>query len=176
MMFAKHSKVFKCVVNKAQVLLCITNQNPQKRMQALCGESTEIVNEPSNNIEKACFDIYYDAIDRVTTELTEIFGNKNSNVLLSLAGVVLRDGTTKHSLRLISDFYSVDLDLLESECKLFHKITCNNKIKTAGECTKFLISNGLDKTLPTLPKLQKYLLQFLQRHVLLRGLFLDCGN
>ena len=62
MMFAKHSKVFKCVVNKAQVLLCIANQNPQKRMQALCGESTEIVNEPSN-IEKACFDIYYDAID-----------------------------------------------------------------------------------------------------------------
>jgi len=61
---------------------------PSKRMQALCGESTEIVNEPSN-IEKTCFDIYYDAIDRVTTELTERFGNKNSNVLLSLADVVL---------------------------------------------------------------------------------------
>ena len=75
-MFAKHSKVFKCVVNKAQVLLCIANQNPQKRMQALCGESTEIVNEPSNNIEKACFDIYYDAIDRVTTELTNIWKQK----------------------------------------------------------------------------------------------------
>ena len=38
-----------------------------KRMQALCGESTEIVNEPSN-IEKACFDIYYDAIDRVSPQ------------------------------------------------------------------------------------------------------------
>ena len=36
---------------------------PSKRMQALCGISTEIVNEPSN-IEKACFDIYYDAIDK----------------------------------------------------------------------------------------------------------------
>jgi len=46
-------------------------------MQALCGESTEIVNEPSNNIEKACFDIYYyDAIDRVTTELTNIWKQK----------------------------------------------------------------------------------------------------
>ena len=33
---------------------------PSKRMQALCGESTEIVNEPPNT-EKACFDIYYDA-------------------------------------------------------------------------------------------------------------------
>jgi len=44
-------------------------------MQALCGESIEIVNEPSN-IEKACFDIYYDAFDRVTTELTERFGKK----------------------------------------------------------------------------------------------------
>ena len=63
-------------------------------MQALCGKSIEIVNKPSN-IEKAYFDIYYDAIDRVTTELTERFGNKNSNVLLSLADVVLRDGTTK---------------------------------------------------------------------------------
>ena len=120
MMFAKHSKVFKCVVNKAQVLLCIANQNPQ-RMQALCDESTEIVNEPSN-IEKACFDICYDAIDRVTTELTEKFGNENSNMLLSLADVVLRDGTTKQNLKLISDFYSVDLDLLESECKLFHNL------------------------------------------------------
>ena len=110
---------------------------PSKRMQALCGESTEIANEPSN----ACFDIYYDAIDRVTTELTERFGNKNSNVLLSLSDVVLRDGTTKQSLKLISDFYSVDLDLLESECELFHNLTCNNKMKTVVECTKFLISN-----------------------------------
>jgi len=117
-------------------------------MQALCGESIEIVNEPSN-IEKACFDIYYDAFDRVTTELTERFGKKNSNVLLSLADVVLRDGTTKQSWKLISDFYSVDLDLLESECKLFHNLTCNNKMKAAVECTKFLISSGLDKTLPT---------------------------
>ena len=73
----------------------------------------------------------------VTTELTERFGNKNSNVLLSLADVVLRDGTTKQSLKLISEFYSVDLDLLESECKLLHNLTCNNKIKTAVECTVF---------------------------------------
>jgi len=113
---------------------------PSKRMQTLCGESTEILNEPSN-IKKACFDIYYDAIDRVTTEVTERFRNKNSNVLLSLADVVLRDGTTKQSLKLISDFYSVDLDLLESECELFHNLTCNNKMKTVVECTKFLISN-----------------------------------
>ena len=143
--------------------------------QAFCGESTELVNEPSN-IEKACFGIYYDANDRVTTELTERCGNKNSNVLLSLADAVLRDGTTKQSLKLISDFYSVDLDLLESECKLFHNLTCNNKMKIAVECTKFLISNGLDRTLPHFAKAAKYLLQFLQCHVLLRGLFLDCGN
>ena len=49
--------------------------------------------------------------DRVITELTERFRNKNSDVLLSLADVVLRDGTTKQSLKLISDFYSVGLDL-----------------------------------------------------------------
>jgi len=137
MMFAKHSKVFKCVVNKAQVLLCIANQNPQ-RMQALCDESTEIVNEPSN-IEKACFDIYYDAIDRVTTELTEKFGNENSNMLLSLADVVLRDGTTKQNLKLISDFYSVDLDFLESKCKLFHNLTCNNK--NEDSCRMYKVFN-----------------------------------
>jgi len=101
---------------------------PSKRMQALCGESTEIVNEPSN-IEKACFDICYDAIDRVTTELSEKFGNKNSNVLLSLAQCSAERRNHKQSLKLISDFYSMDLVLLESECKLFHNLTCNNKIR-----------------------------------------------
>ena len=66
---------------------------PSKRMQALCGESTEIVNEPSN-IEKHV--LTYTMMQLiVTTELTERFGNKNSNVLLSLSDVVLRDGTTK---------------------------------------------------------------------------------
>ena len=74
---------------------------------------------------------YYDAIDRVTTDITERFGNKNSSVLLSLSDVVLRDGTTKQSLKLISDFYAVDLDLLESECKLFHNVTCNNGTRKA---------------------------------------------
>jgi len=49
-------------------------------------------------------------------------------------------------------------------------------MKTAVECTKFLISNGLDKTLPRFAKAAKILLEFLQRHVLLRGLFLDCSN
>ena len=78
-------------------------------------------------------------------------------MLLSLADVVLRGGTTKQSLKLISDFYSVDLDLLESECKLFHNLTCNNKKMTAVECKKFLISNGLDKTLPHFVKAAKRL-------------------
>jgi len=69
---------------------------PSKRMPALCGENKKIGNEPSD-MEIFLY-IYYDTIGRAPSELSVTLANKDSNVLLLLADVELKEGTSQLKL------------------------------------------------------------------------------
>lgn len=80
-----------------------------KRLQALPGKIPE---EPISFSDMA--EVYYDALDRVLTEMREMFASKDTYILASLEDVVLGK-PTEIGFKVVYDFYNVDHDILMVE-------------------------------------------------------------
>ncbi|QQP39219.1 Uncharacterized protein FKW44_020035, partial [Caligus rogercresseyi] len=132
-------------------------KNPSKRLQALVGEISE--EEPISfsytDVQRGRIEVFYDAIDRVLSELKERFANEDNNILMSLAKIVLGDGG-EESFKLVSNFYNVDEDLLMAEAAIFHNLEDVN-FKSANDIVKYLSSNSLSETLPHFTEISKTL-------------------
>ncbi|QQP48515.1 Uncharacterized protein FKW44_008870 [Caligus rogercresseyi] len=132
-------------------------ENPSKRLQALVGEISEeeSISFSYTDVQRGRIEVFYDAIDRVLSELKERFANEDNNILMSLAKIVLGDGG-EESFKLVSNFYNVDEDLLMAEAAIFHNLEDVN-FKAANDIVKYLSSNSLSETLPHFTEISKTL-------------------
>lgn len=128
-------------------------KKPSKRLQALSGETPE---EPIffTDHQRARI-VYYDALDRVLTEMRERFASRDTHILTSLADVVLGKAA-EDSFKAVSEFYNVDQDILMAETAVFHNLE-GVELKTANKVLNYLQSNSLCETLPHFSEVAKTL-------------------
>lgn len=121
-------------------------KKPSIRLQALLGETPEVQPILFTDIQRGRIEVYYDALDRVLSEMKERFAGRDTNILTSLADIVVGKAT-EESFKAVSDFYSIDADVLMGETAIFHNLESVN-LKTASQVVNYLYSNSLDETLP----------------------------
>lgn len=99
--------------------------------------------------------MYYDALDRVLTEMRGRLKSRDTHILISLADVVQGKGT-EDSMKMVSDFYNVDQDILMAETDIFHTFE-GVELNTVNQVVNYLHSNFLCETLPHFTEVAKTL-------------------
>ncbi|XP_064079475.1 zinc finger MYM-type protein 1-like [Macrobrachium nipponense] len=131
-------------------------KKPSKRLQALSVVTPE---EPISFTDHQRARIsYYDALDRVLTEMRERFASRDTHILTSLAKIILGNAV-KDDFKAVSEFYNVDQDILMAETAIFHNLE-DVDFSTANKVIRYLYLNSvcalphfseMAKTLATLP-------------------------
>ena len=114
---------------------------------------------------------YFSSLDMVTTELKSRFDKNDQDVLCALGDVVLNRSPDKNSYKIVSAHYGIDVDLLESEKKIFLKFIEENetksvmsdadedfiKVGTAADLVQTMHHYDLDSVLPLFWKVSRIL-------------------
>ncbi|XP_064090789.1 zinc finger MYM-type protein 1-like [Macrobrachium nipponense] len=126
-------------------------KKPSKRLQALSGETPE---EPiSFTGHQRARISYYNALDRVLTELRARFGSRDTHILTPLAKMILGNAIGD-DFKTVSEFYNVDQDILMAETAIFHDLE-GVDLNTANTVLRYLSSNSLCETLPHFSEMTK---------------------
>ena len=147
-------------------------KKPPKRIQALVGE-TGCGDQQSSHTEQDYYRVsaYFSSLDMVTTELKSRFDKNDQDVLCALGDVVLNRSPDKNSYKIVSAHYGIDVDLLESEKKIFLKFIEENetksvmsdadedfiKVGTAADLVQTMHHYDLDSVLPLFWKVSRIL-------------------
>ena len=72
---------------------------------------------------------FFDAMDRVISEMKGRFGGKDSDLLVALTNTVLKsEGPNDDKLKLVLTAFSFDLELLQAEAKIYRSQIPANKV------------------------------------------------
>ena len=132
--------------NMEEVKTFKRQKKPSKRLQALLGETPEVQPILFTDIQRGRIEVYYDALDRVLSEMKERFASRDTSILTSSADIVVGKAT-EESFKAVSNFYNIDADVLMGETAIFHNLE-NVNLKTANQVVNYLYTNSLDETLP----------------------------
>ncbi|XP_028406200.1 zinc finger MYM-type protein 1-like [Dendronephthya gigantea] len=96
-------------------------KQPSRRLQTLVGEMPEVNAEVEYRTVEDHYRItcYYLSIDRIVAEMKYRFEGNDQEVLLALADIVFSSSPTMKNIELVSDFYSIDSELLGSEKNVY---------------------------------------------------------
>ncbi|XP_066948596.1 zinc finger MYM-type protein 1-like [Macrobrachium rosenbergii] len=128
-------------------------KKPSKRLQALSGEtSEELISFTDHQRARIA---YYDALDRVLTEMRDRFACRDTHILTCLAKMILGNAV-EDDFKAMSEFYNVDQDIPMAETAIFHNLE-GVDLNTANTVIRYLYSNALCETLPHLSEMAKNL-------------------
>ena len=136
-----------------EITLSKRKKKPSKRLQAIAGESPEGDQFVSDYVE-ARVTVYFDALDKVMSEMNERFSDGDTQILSSCIEI-LRGSLSDESVKMVSEFYDIDQDFLLAESRLFHNVEGVSDLKTSNDILQFLQSNNLFTTLPHFSNLVK---------------------
>ena len=113
----------------------LPNRRPSRRQQSLVGESSagNVLFEDLQSYQRVTN--YYPAMDKIITELKNRFAENDQDTLCALESVIHDKDVTAESFTIVSEFYSLDLDLLKAE----HKLYCHFKVPFKDMVGYFLI-------------------------------------
>ncbi|XP_028412053.1 zinc finger MYM-type protein 1-like [Dendronephthya gigantea] len=128
-------------------------KQPSRRLQTLVGEMPEVNAEVEYRTVEDHYRItcYYLSIDRIVAEMKYRFEGNDQEVLLALADIVFSSSPTMKNIELVSDFYSIDSELLGSEKNVYENIDADNpdpERKNAAEIVRKMFENGVHEVLP----------------------------
>ena len=95
---------------------------PSTRLQALVGETCQIVNEasqPSKPEDYHRVNTYYASLDKVLAEIETRFNDNDQDILCTLGDTTLNESPTSDSLDRVAKYYSLERELLCADHRLF---------------------------------------------------------
>ena len=95
------------------------SRKPSKRIQNLMGEAAGGEVEFRNVKDYNRVTNFYPAMDLIVTELRNRFAENEHEVLLSLSSLISDVAPSEEDFNMVSDNYSLDVDLLKSDHQLF---------------------------------------------------------
>ena len=140
------AKMAKIVPDVGELGFSKRQRKPSKRLQAVSGEAID--NSAPLTDQQIAKVTYYEALDRVVTEMRERLASRDSNILVSLANVVsgkAEDG----GFNLVSEFYEIDKEILKSETNIFHNLQ-GIELNSTNAILNYLHSNSLFETMASL--------------------------
>ncbi|KAJ8036412.1 Zinc finger MYM-type protein 1 [Holothuria leucospilota] len=104
-------------------------RRPSKRVQALVGQesddnSSSVVTTAKDHYRRSC---YFVCVDKVVAELEERFQGNDHDVLYALGDLIYKKEPAATSFQKVSEFYDLDITLLQSQKCIFEKLTVPNK-------------------------------------------------
>ena len=130
---------------------------PSRRLQALIGGEEDEVIMPGQALSRV--KIFFDAMDRVISEMNVRFEGKDSDLLVALTNTVLKsEGPSDDELKLVSTEFSFDSELLQAEAKIYHSQAPTNKAtQNPANTVIHLSENSIDSALPHFSRAAKIL-------------------
>ena len=110
----------------------LPRRKPSKRLQALCGESAGEGDVISDVKLYQKVNTYFTSLDNVVSEMEERFNENDQSILTSMGSIIFDESPSDSCFDRVSEFYSLDKDLLKIDHRMLHHFVKGNKVKISS--------------------------------------------